>query len=69
MAKGKSETTVLEYDEDAERLRDFLEERFSAIGFNPFQTGALIDAGVDWHVAELLVKNGCDLDLAVDILL
>ena len=56
-------------DDEYERLFEFRERRFLAIGFNHFQAVALAVAQADWHEAESLVKDGCPLDVAIDILL
>ncbi|GIV03965.1 MAG: hypothetical protein KatS3mg015_2795 [Fimbriimonadales bacterium] len=45
------------------------EEQLRALGFNEFQARALADAGISWHEAERLIRRGCPLELALDLLL
>ena len=55
--------------EEFERVLSYIEERLRAVGYNDWQAAALADAGVDWHLAVALLREGCDTDTAVDILL
>ncbi len=52
-----------------ERVSSHREEMFRALGFNELQVEALADAGADWHEAANLLKRGCPLDTALDLLL
>ena len=54
---------------EAERVRADVEAWLEKAGYNAFQAEALVDAGVDWHVAVKLLERGCDPETAVDILL
>lgn len=46
----------------------WLEEQFARLGFNDLQVWILASRRRDWQLAERLVDNGCDVDVAFDIL-
>jgi hypothetical protein len=52
-----------------EREEAELERRLVQAGYNDWQAAALVEARVDCHLAVKLLEQGCDPEVAVDILL
>lgn len=51
-----------------ERVFTYGCQQFERLGFTPPQAERLVSEGADWHEAEGLVKHGCPVDIAFDLL-
>lgn len=53
---------------DSELTLGYVISRFMGLGFDLKHAGQLADEGADWRDAERLLKEGCPVDIAYDIL-
>lgn len=53
---------------EAERVFTFGVQQFERLGFTPPQAERLVGEGADYHDAEALLKRGCPVDIAFDLL-
>lgn len=53
---------------EEEIVLSYVESRFMELGFNVRQAVELAERGADWHQADRLLRAGCDLLTALDIL-
>jgi len=49
------------------RAEEFKIERFMALGLGRYEAIRAVDAAIDWHAVEALVKTGCALTVALEL--
>lgn len=57
-----------EIDEEAVRVFHWRVRRFCELGFTLWQSRRLAQVQDDWHRAQLLLADGCPIELAFDLL-
>lgn len=68
MADEETTESVLLVDEDKQR-RDWQQEMFEELGYQPEIARVFVDARVDWHDADTLLKKGWSLNHVLRVLL
>lgn len=52
---------------EVEKIRAFKIENFKRLGYISYLAELAVDTGIDWHLVEALVEEGCERTLALDI--
>jgi hypothetical protein len=47
------------------RAEEFKIERFMALGLGRYEAIRAVEAAIDWHAVEALLKTGCALSVAL----
>ena len=48
------------------RVEEFKIERFMALGVGAYEAIKAVEAAIDWHAVEALLKTGCALTVALE---